>query len=328
MSNPKNQHFVPQAYLKQFTNNKGLFFSLDITLLQTGKKIKPSAPRTPASLGYKHNYFNIKPEDIILIDGSTLPNLDPLFLEKVAFLNFENNVARIIQTIISFRLINEHDAQLFIGSLVDLKFRNPYYRELIKKTYPALVEKEVKEVLQDVEKLSANNPGHIWSKDDVIKGITDFVDKNNEKPDEYVQQLHNSSLVNKEFKVNGFEKHLPKELLKLSWYVLTTDNKHQFITSDNPGFCFDLATNSIQNTKFKSPFIYYIPLDPNHCLMMSDVKIDQEFLESGRLKYCINTPALPENVREINNATSKLAFKHIVSQKKESLEEIVKIGIR
>jgi len=326
MSKPKKQHFVPETYLKQFTSN-GLFFSLDVGLLKKGKIVHPSVPRAPASLAYKYNYFNIKPEDIILIDGSLVPDIDPLFLEEVAFLNFENNVSRIIQTIISFHEINEHDAQLFISSLVDLKFRNPHYRELIKKNYPAFVEKEVAEVLRDVEKLSANNPGHIWNKEDVIKGIKDFVIKNNENQDEYVQHLHNSSLVNKEFRVNGFEKHLPEEMLKLSWFVLTTDNKHQFITSDNPGSCFDLATRTIQNTKFKNPFIYYFPLDPNHCLKITDAKIDLEFLKSGRLKTCRHAPAQPETIREINHATAKIAFKYIVAQRKVSLDDIICDGV-
>jgi len=134
-------------------------------------------------------------------------------------------------------------------------------------------------------------------------------------------------LVNKEFKVNGFEKHLPKELLKLSWVVLTTDNKFPFITSDNPGYCFDLATNSIQNTKFRRPFIYYFPLDPSHCLMITDAKPDLEFLSYRRFKWCTQFPAELEIVRQINYATSKLAFKHVIANQKAILEEIVINGI-
>src|SRR5258708_79647 len=153
MSKPKHQHFVPQGYLKQFTNKTGTFFILDVSLVKIGKNIKPSVPRTPASLGYKDNYFNIKPEDIILLDGSKVPNIDTLFLESTAFLFFENNVARIIQTIISFHILNEDDAQLFMKSLIDLKFRNPHYRDFIKKTYPDLVKKEVADVLKDIEEL-------------------------------------------------------------------------------------------------------------------------------------------------------------------------------
>ncbi len=120
-SDLRNSHFVPKAYLKKFTKKNGKLF-----LIKKNAK-KPAKPREvhPSGICYQPGFYEFSSK--YPIKGQIV--VEPNYLEERGFL-YENRLNKWIDRLISpTQLVLMQDAYDLATTLLDLKVRNPYYRE-------------------------------------------------------------------------------------------------------------------------------------------------------------------------------------------------------
>ncbi len=91
MNEPKKHHYVPECYLKLFTNSKKEFWKLN----KTFKTIKVC---TPGMVCYERDLFKIKKDETLVFNNI----LDRNYVEKDVFKQQENNYGKVIHKIIKF----------------------------------------------------------------------------------------------------------------------------------------------------------------------------------------------------------------------------------
>ncbi len=304
-NNPRNHHLVPQkGYLEKFTNrNKQIFkCKLDVKSL---KKIKYF---TTTAICYEKDYYKFDNESLL-----TSYNInDPFYIEKNVFQKYENYLGKIIDKIEAKQsFLTLDDCKKLIFGLVDIKFRNPFFR---KSDYSTTINNVANEIINDgsfIEHISKEYNLPIESAINFIYMAKENLKKNSSK------DLHSFLLLNRHFESTPIHYYLNFLLLSLEWQILCVPTNNQFITSDNPGFCIE--SGLLYNTKFTGNFTFIYPLSKNIAIQISSKILSKK---SSALKPLTYLYVPYEFVHTINLNTTQIANNEIYGANESVLRSV------
>jgi hypothetical protein len=267
------QHYLPQCYLREFCNRDGKLHTLDITLLKHKRKVFDQA-RFPAEVCRSIDFYTIQSN--FNKSFQHLSNVEPLFLEKI-FHNYERKYPELLRKIKSSQqALIRADAALFLYALVDIKIRNPYFREKVVKANKDKFFSEMGiEYRNEVARLDLSEFPNLTNES--LMNLWDDVSSPFQNDENFAKNTHISSMVLRQQEDVNVQEQIVNHLLKFQWLVFKS--KGLFITNDNPGVSLD-QNMKVQNTLFNGQFHFFMPLTPSLCLGISPVIED--------LKYCQN----------------------------------------
>ena len=169
MSTPVNHHYVPQCYLRQFTNENKKLFTLDIDLIKAGRSIRPSKPKSPSQVGFIKHLYKLNDNGDYIPRGLKEIINDSSYIENKLFVEIENNLADIFNAILSFEILNYEKSFLLSKHLFSGKTRSPYLRNALKPEGMKLMSNIVKKAIMEVKSADDNMIGRNLSKDELIQ---------------------------------------------------------------------------------------------------------------------------------------------------------------
>ncbi len=306
MSNPNKHHFVPEGYLKSFTDTKK-------TLWRRKKNETKVIQRTPGMVCYEIDGYTIRKNETLLLNKIT----DKLHIERNAFKKQENGYRKSMSKISRYTtipiLVDTQSQLLLLSTLLTIKRRNPSSREIITQAYYKGY-KDPETFLKfktEIERVASKQ--NISLENDFQNQIQDFLMTNAEDSD----KLHDNYLA-LFLKEQSLISSIAKELLKLQQIILHAPVTTQFITSDNPGFT--IQEESIRSMGgFNGKFQFLFPLSPKTCLFLSS----DQYEHTNELMTKIYPRLISESqVAFINQCTKEIANKIILGKKKEVLQSI------
>ncbi len=127
MSTPKNHHFIPKVYLKEFANYQQ-------HLYQLYKSHKNISIKSTSQICYKPNYFKLSS-----LEEHFPKNVNDLYhIEKTTFAKHENAYSKLVKKIthpsLSYITISKYEVEYFLEILLTFKRRGPIYRQEIIST--------------------------------------------------------------------------------------------------------------------------------------------------------------------------------------------------
>src|ERR1700744_940439 len=125
---PKDHHYVPVCYLKNFCDESGKLASLNLANLKKGYST-PIKHFYPKQICYVKNYYEITQE--LRHEFSSLVDYDDLFVESEVLNGIESHYPRLFDQIIRNRFLLPDDANMMADFMIQLKLRNPYWRDYI-----------------------------------------------------------------------------------------------------------------------------------------------------------------------------------------------------
>lgn len=147
IKNVKNQHFVPQAYLNQFTNSNG-------KCCVYNKKRKISFLTDKRNILAKRYFYDINFEDLLTsiqknIELEEIPH--PQILEKI-FCSCENNYKLIQENILNntrwFRTITN---RFLVYQLIAIQLmRTPSGKKIIRESFAEVVDKNIECIFENI----------------------------------------------------------------------------------------------------------------------------------------------------------------------------------
>ena len=205
MSVPKKQHYVPQVYLRNFTDKDSYYYVFDKS---TNKKWR----QTPSNSGYSKHFYTVE------VDGEKDYFIEKLLAEKV-----DSLLPEIIVNLQRKKVFNEKDRKDLATFLAFQYLRTPAQR----KNYNRMIEKGHKRILKLLFSMEKYH-GLLENKiaDDQINSIEHILNSEDyeiavskegslklmlEFADEMIQMLSNHNII-----------------------VLEASSKSEFITTDNP----------------------------------------------------------------------------------------------
>lgn len=303
MENQLNQdsHIVPKVYLKKFTKPNGKLFKWKKYL----KKIPKPTDIHPSGICYKEGFYQFSKTHRVL--GYTVS--DANILEKQGFL-YENRLGKLIdKAVMPTETLTMKEVVDLSEMLFDIKARNQYMREHSYSNQN--INTSIDNILAEQEgnreqiELSLQKRGISFER---LRELTEGLRQEWTTNEAYPKELHNRSLL--ENKINpGLTKQLVcNKIARGQWIVLKTTVNHQFITSDNPGFCND-QHERIYNTRFLGQCGFFFPLTPYHLLV---VFMKGDNIEPLPVQNAITHKFIDADmVKSINQATWKIADKEV-----------------
>ncbi len=212
----KNQHYVPQFYLRKFANNEDKLEILDC------ERRKVVAPRSPKSVCNEEYYYSA---------NNKLDEVSQA-LEK-EFQRIESDISKVYDSIVkkfvNFEQITENDKML-VATFMSLQYlRGPYMRKQIQRMN--------EQMIKQITKL------HFGS-----THIHKFFDQHEKETGEKLTEQQRNEVIEfaqkGEYRVemgNAAHLHLISEmegfrnlLFGKEWQVYISKSSKKFITSDNP----------------------------------------------------------------------------------------------
>lgn len=313
-----DQHFLPQCYISGFVNASGILFTLDLKLFVERGKVPYPRQSTPAKICKDKHFYTVDENAKVYNLGNVI---DKYQVEK-SFHDYENNFQELIAKVTNGTTLTFDEASKLIRIIIDLKYRNKFYRD-------KMIEPRQRDVISEafVELQSSfDNDPEFRAK---YEGITleewsiinqEVRDKLLNDPD-FKKNAHLSSLVNREDGYETLMQSLIPKLLTCAWVVLRSDG--QFISNDNPGCSLDSNTK-VNNTYFDKDFLFVIPLSASLCLTISDAQQDIAYINDNRYK---NYPVVdaPQKMIEMSNSFAVKNFNKIAfGPDKTLLDDIAK----
>lgn len=260
----KNQHYVPQFYLRKFANNEN-----KLEILDCGRR-KVVTPRSPKSVCNEEYYYSA---------NNKLDEVSQA-LEK-EFQRIESDISKaydnIAQKFINFEQITEDDKML-IATFMSLQYlRGPYMRKQLQRMNEQMVKQITKLQFSspDINKFFDKHEKQIGEKlteqqrDEVIE----FAQKG-----EYRVEMGNAAHLQLIGEMEGFRNFL----FGKEWLVYISKSSKKFITSDNPVIeifpewagKFTYGPNFLQRTHqfAMTPDIVIIATDPRNPPTIGKVK--------------------------------------------------------
>lgn len=223
-------HFVPEAYLRGFTNPDGTFYRWRVKYLSIGQAY-------PAGECYKEGYYNIDPEFM-----KKHKITDPQAFEHYAFKDYEDDVSTIV------RRLESRATKIKFDMLVTLcrgyvlqHIRTPYYEKGVIQLEQKQGEQIKRNTWQNLRNeysvrlanIDHPNVPHYLSDDFWEKIYKDVIDK---PFDSKGTQQH--SLFHTITGMSDSANNAVDRLLMMDFQVLVAPKDCYIITSDNPGFSF------------------------------------------------------------------------------------------
>lgn len=266
MSIPKNHHYVPQCYLKEFRGVKKLI-SLDLSLVLKGLEVKLRY-KEPKQVCYIENYYKILNENYF-----NLNEYEENFIELQAFSKLENSYRIVIKKLLETCEVDNAQANILSDFILNLKIRNPSFNKFIEhhKEYNIQVAKKIL-----YEKLMNDFSTSSLPYSFIKMKLDSFGDRVLKSP-AFNKSIQLKQIIDKtDINSSSIEK-FRKEILDCKWYLLDSQNCDcSFITSDNPGISITNA-GVLENIRFKGGFKFYFPLNERYCLYFSDQEKDNYF---------------------------------------------------
>lgn len=302
MNNPRNHHFIPQVYLKEFSNSEKKLFQLK-------KGYKKISNKSVAQICYEADYFKVNSKDILSFHKLE----DQYHIEKNIFKKQENAYPKLLRKItfpsLESFLLKKSDVLFFLEILITIKRRNPIYRNQIINLYKKHVASEQfkkdLEIVIDISKRVDNIDSVEYLKKYVEEAETNSV----KQSDMYLQGFLDES--------NKTAKNAAEILLQYKLFIYHAPYGFEFLTSDNPGFTLSHENQLLSFGGFRGTFKFIFPLTPKCCLLISSKEIDPKYLLLTKEIQTIYTDV--NTVNAINRNTYIIALKKVFSYTKNSL---------
>jgi hypothetical protein len=296
MNIPKRHHYLPQFYLKNFTDDNGLLWVFD----REKNEYRQQLPKDTAIKGY---YYAFKGKDgrkhteienfFSVIEGKTKPIL--IKLDKKESINTEEK--EILAIFISF-----------------LKTRVPHFEKLTNESS--------EKIMKQMNRL-------MFSSEERVAAMIDRYEKETGKkikidPKELIDFIQGDRYDIKFPREHSIEsmlllgQDLIGYFLQMDWFFLWAPKNSSFITSDNPFLLLppsDYNPKSFYGVGILTPGAKkIIPLTSHTCLIMGD--------HGGRM---IGRIADPKAIRAINLYSAINSDRFLIARAKLLLERIVQI---
>lgn len=304
MNNPKNHHFVPEVYLKEFANSGKQFFQLK-------KDYKTISPRSVGQVCYQPYYFKVNSKDNLLLHKLE----DQYHIEKNVFKKQENAYPKLLKKVkfsaLSFVPLKKSDVIFFLEILITIKRRNPIYRKQIIDQYKEYVasdrfKKDIEIGIEISKKIDKIDPI------EYLKNYIEEVAINKDKQsDMYLQGFLD--------KDNKTDKNAAETLLQYKLFIYQAPFGSEFITSDNPGFTLLPDNQLLSFGGFGETFKFIFPLTPKCCLFITSKAVDPNYLLLSKDLQIIHTDT--DVVNAINDCTYRLALEKVFSYSKKPLAQ-------
>lgn len=216
MSDPKNHHYVPKMYLKNFATGEGRKASLVAIELESGKLFKPRLRRIASETDFNR----------IDIDGE-----DPYAVEK-ALSEVESEISPALEEVIAARRFpSDEHRNLVLNLMAMLAVRNPRVRSTFGKFIGDLADKKTSLMLHSREQWES-------MKEQAGKGsVEETSDVDYEDVKEAFQSGKIKAQASKNYLVRldlDMVEPVLKALNLRKWSFLTALEGNQFVTSDDP----------------------------------------------------------------------------------------------
>ena len=300
MSEPVKHHYVPQIYLKRFSlNPNGDLY----TLKKDSKYLTTTKLTNKSKICYELKRYTFDNEEII----EKYKIGDPNIIEKTCFKYENSELEELFDKIDYHKKFTKTQFEKLVRIIINIKTRNPVFSENFKNfnPYSDNVRKETKKVEDDAIELCKKlgiNPELVQV---TTKKVLDKF-----KNENYVKNIYRAGIYTNE----ESREELIKKLVKWDALVMTTNYENPFITSDNPGFNLD-KKDQIYNTDFDSAHSMVFPISPKSLLVLN--KAQRSDLNIYKNIYYKKMSL--KSILKINKATSKNAYKLIISNSKEQL---------
>nr|WP_232325422.1 DUF4238 domain-containing protein [Pedobacter panaciterrae] len=309
------QHYLPECYLKEFTNAEGRLHTLDINLLKHKRKVFDE-PRFPAAVCRSKNLYTIKPE--FSKGFKHLKGLHPMYLEY-KFQDYEKHYPALIDKLKRGQdYLQNDDARRLIYTLVDLKIRNPYFREnSIRGKQEPVIDNLFDSYREQIKHIDLRQFPNL-SEESMLKTMDD-VKASYMNDEDFAQKTHISSMVQRNKDEYSIHQKITDHLLRFEWLMLVSDN--EYITTDNPGVSLD-KNNVIQNTKFDENFFFLMPLTPSLCIGISPTILDKSYDPRIGKKRLLFGKAVPQMIDIVNQMHGHHLTQYVFANNKALIDRI------
>lgn len=312
------QHFLPECYLREFTNREGKLHTLDLNLFRFGRKVFDNT-RYPAEVCRIRDFYTIDPN--LAKESADLMHLDPYFLEN-KFGEYESKYPKLIAKLKRGQsYLQKEDASLLMLIVLDFKIRNPFYRDRVfEKGKKEVIEKTHDELRRKVGELNDDFIRRVadQTREEMMMDI-DALQLKYMADEDFVERLHLASLARRKQDEDGLYRSFCNHLLQFEWLLLRSNQS--FITTDNPGFSLDKDSN-VQNTNFGDVFSYFLPLTPSLCFAVSSQGIDRNFQSGAGKKQLSIRNTDTEMIRVINESHGYYFTQHVFANTSELINQI------
>lgn len=295
---PKKHHYVPQCYLKNFTFDNRLYV-LDVRKVQKGYKELPTLRHT-ASICYFPNYYTI--EENMGDSEFRLNAYDALYIERDVLSKLENKYGKIFEKLSGNIPLVLQDAIDLTDFIIQLKLRNPYWmKETLEKKKNSLIDSAMDSL--DFEKFT-DNPRFQHIPKELKKAIAETVRDKNKLNPTFSKQMQLFSLIQRNDDIENRNEKFRLAIINCKWMVYESPkNGPYFITSDNPGYSLKGNDGKTYNTNYSDPFMFFFPLSPKLCLVISGAEKDNSYTDKSPQKIFRRGIVTADQVIAINNSS-------------------------
>lgn len=313
---PKNHHFVPRCYLKNFTSD-GKVSVLDIRKITGGIQhfVKTLSPKSICTL---EDYYTIHPND--LNPQFKLESHDKLFVESEVLGSLEDKYGKSLYcNLISQAEISLSDAIDLSDFIIQVKLRNPYWLEHQMKKKDEMIDSAMEAIYND--KLQTN-PRYENIPNEIKKLVADYVAQDNKSNPNFNKMMQLFSLIQRASETPNKNNKVRQAIIDCEWKLfIAPKNGPKFITSDNPGFA-TAEDNLNYNTKFTDGFVFFFPVSPDYCLTISDATSDNSFTNNDLTKSIQRVNVDAHIVIYINDKAIQLVNKLLIASDNWYLAQI------
>ena len=274
------QHFLPKCYLDEFTNADGNIFRLDYFLYKAGRNVYP-ASKTTSQVCYDFDIYTLN--KTISTEFESYREKNKYYIEQDIFWKYENKYLYLIRKVEKLGRLTQSETKLFLRFLVSIKTRNPYILNSDSGENQSL-----NDAFNEfsIEFLSGQFEGYANLTTEHKQSVLTKLEKHTNKSTEFKKNADLMAIIWRETEPNSILDRIVEKLILYEWAIVNTTLNLAFITTDNPGFCYD-AKNIVHNTKF-SEGLFVFPLTPEHCLIISDKTFDVQFYLNPTNKHFFN----------------------------------------
>lgn len=317
----KDHHYVPQCYLKPFTINKQLF-ALDVRKVQKGYKELPIR-RSTAQTCYFKDYYTIGEE--MGEPQFRLNAYEALYIEVKVLSRLENLYGDIHGKLISNRAISLNDAINLSDFIIQLKLRNPYWlKETLEKKKDSFIDSAMDIIVTD--KLDSNAQfKHMPMQ--LKAAVAEWIRAENKQNPKFSKQMQLFSLIQRNNHEETRNEKFRLALVDCKWMVYEApENGPYFVTSDNPGYSLKANDGLTYNTNFTNPFMFFFPLSPTRCLVISSHEKDFSYTQKTKQKVFKSGTISGDLVISINNTTMQCINSLLIAADSWYLSQIAEIN--
>ncbi len=297
---PRRHHYLPQFYLRYFTDDNNQLWEFD-------RVEKKYTQKTPKGTAWAPHYYRYKGKD-----GNLHTDIEDEFFQTI-----EDKSKPIIDKIIRKEDISLEEKAVLASFVAFQHTRVPDFEKKMNE----LSEKMVKEINKRMYSSVEDTKERIMNMDNTIdEAIAEKEAKN------ILELIKNDSLkvvIPKERSIKSMMlagSKMSEYLFSMDWLFLYAPNKSSFITSDNPFFILPPVNRDPDNFWERGVGIA-TPGARKLCVLSN--KVCLAILEPGEV--IARRQIEPKAVREINCFIAVHSDQYLVSRDKELLERVIKI---